>query len=74
MGGISFQRIRFFSNDNEDLGLIMVTSVETKLSVHEAVCAERYAGINARLKRLEKILIGTAGAIIFLLLGLVLKV
>lgn len=51
----------------------MVTSVETKLSVHEAVCAERYAGINARLKRLEKILIGTAGAIILLLLGLVLK-
>ena len=52
----------------------MVTEVETKLSVHEAVCAQRYEGINARLKRLEQILIGTAGAIILLLLGLVLKV
>ena len=52
----------------------MVSEVESKLSVHEAVCGERYAGINARLKRLEKILIGTAGAIILLLLGLVLKV
>lgn len=52
----------------------MVTNVETKLSVHEAVCAERYAGINARLKRLETILIGSAGAIILLLAGLVAKV
>jgi len=52
----------------------MVTEVETKLSVHEAVCAERYAGINARLKRLETILIGSAGAIIILLIGLVAKV
>jgi hypothetical protein len=40
---------------------------------HEAVCAERYAGINARLKRLETILIGSAGAIILLLLSLALK-
>ena len=38
----------------------MVTEVEARLSVHEAVCAQRYEGINARLKRLEKILIGTA--------------
>ena len=52
----------------------MVTEVEARLSVHEAVCAQRYEGINARLKRLEKILISTAGAIIVLLLGLVLKV
>ena len=52
----------------------MVTEVEARLSVHEAVCAQRYEGINARLKRLEKILITTAGAIILLLLGLVLKV
>ena len=52
----------------------MVNSVETKLSVHEAVCAERYAGINARLKRLETILIASAGAIIILLAGLVAKV
>lgn len=51
----------------------MVNSVETKLSVHEAVCAERYAGINARLKRLEHILIGSFGAVFILLLGLVLK-
>jgi len=44
-----------------------------RLSTHEAVCAERYAGINARLKRLEQILIGSAGAIIILLLTVTLK-
>jgi tetrahydromethanopterin S-methyltransferase subunit G len=51
-----------------------VSEVEGRVDTHEAVCAERYSGINARLKRLEGILIGTAGAIILLLLSLVLKV
>ena len=41
---------------------------------HEEVCAVRYEGINARLKRIEHILIGSAGAIILLLIGVVLKV
>lgn len=50
-----------------------VAELESRLNTHEAVCAERYDGINARLKRLETILIGSAGAIILLLLGLVLK-
>ena len=52
----------------------MATEVETRLSVHEAVCAERYLGINARLKRLEQIIIASAGAIILLLIGIVVKV
>lgn len=51
----------------------MVTEVEAKLTTHEAVCAERYAGINARLKRLEQILIVCAGSIIVLLINLVIK-
>jgi hypothetical protein len=50
------------------------TEVEARLTTHEEVCAVRYEGINARLKRLEQILIGSAGFIIVLLLGLVLKV
>lgn len=53
---------------------MMATEVETRLSVHEAVCAERYLGINARLKRLEHIMIASAGAIILLLVGIVVKV
>lgn len=48
--------------------------VEAKLMTHEAVCAERYAGINARLKRLETILITSAGAIMMLLLTLALRI
>jgi hypothetical protein len=38
--------------------------VGSKLSTHEAVCAERYASINARLRRLEGILLAGAGMII----------
>ncbi len=51
-----------------------INEVEAKLMTHEAVCAERYAGINARLKRLEQILMASAGTIIVLLIGLVAKV
>ena len=40
-------------------------SLEAQFSSHEAVCAERYDQINARLKRLEGILIKTAGVLIF---------
>ena len=43
------------------------TEVEGKLSTHEAVCAERYTNINARLKRLEGILLAGAGMIIMAL-------
>ena len=54
--------------------------VETKLSAHEIICAERYRGINARLKRIEVIGIGATatiiaamGWVINLLIGLVAK-
>jgi hypothetical protein len=44
------------------------TELESKLSTHEEICAYRYESINARLKRLEQILLGTAGFIIVFLL------
>ena len=54
--------------------------VEAKIDAHIDVCAVRYEGIatemramNARLKRLESILVTATGSIILLLLGLVLK-
>jgi hypothetical protein len=53
--------------------MVSAAEVQGKLVTHEAVCAERYEGINARLKRLETILLASAGSIILLLLGLVLK-
>jgi chaperonin cofactor prefoldin len=57
-----------------------VQQVKTDIDTHIDVCAVRYEsiekemrGVNARLKRLETILIGSAGAIILLLIGLVAK-
>lgn len=41
-----------------------INEVEGRLNTHEAVCAERYLGINGRLKRLESILLGAVGMII----------
>jgi hypothetical protein len=44
-----------------------MTETEARLNSHEAVCVERYSQINARLKRLEHIMLTVAGA---LLLGM----
>jgi len=44
-----------------------MTETEARLNSHEAVCAERYDQINARLKRLEQIMVKVAGT---LLLGM----
>lgn len=65
----------------------MVTAVEAQLNTHEAVCAQRYEGIevqfrssNARLKRIETLMVasvvgvlGGFGSIIILLLNLLSK-
>ena len=48
-------------------------SADFKIDAHIDVCVVRYEMINARLKRLEHIVLATAGFIIVLLLGLVLK-
>lgn len=52
---------------------VTLSQTEARLNSHEAVCAVRYEGINARLKRLEQILIGACGFIIAILLGIALK-
>jgi len=51
-----------------------ISEVEAKLMTHEEVCAVRYEGIHARLKRLEQILMTSVGTIIVLLISLVAKV
>lgn len=50
-----------------------MTETEARLNSHEAVCAVRYEAINARLKRLEQILIAMAGFVIVFLLTQMLK-
>lgn len=51
----------------------MIDETAARLDSHEAVCAERYLGINGRLKRLEQILIVSCGFIIATLMALVTK-
>ena len=58
-----------------------MTEIEARLNSHEAVCLLRYESINARLKRIEKILItsafglvGTGFAMVGVLLTIVLKI
>jgi hypothetical protein len=48
-----------------------MTETEARLNSHEAVCAERYDQINARLKRLEHIIMNAAGALLIGMAGVV---
>jgi len=51
-----------------------INETDARLTTHEEVCAIRYESINARLKRLEHILMGTAAFVIASLLTIVLKI
>ena len=50
-----------------------VQSVKAELDTHQAVCAERWKETILRIKRIEHIMIGTAGTIIVLLVGLLIR-
>ena len=57
-----------------------VAELCTELDAHDRVCSERsknielqFAGVNARLKRLEVIIMATTGAIILLLATVVIQ-
>ena len=45
-----------------------VTDVKSQIDTHEAVCAERWKETILRIKRIEHIMIGTAGTTIILLI------
>ena len=47
----------------------IAVDVDKRLSTHEAVCAERYGGLEKRLARIEKILLSIAGLMILSLIG-----
>jgi len=51
----------------------MVWENKHGLSKHEAICVERYNNMINRIVRLERIALGVAGAIIFLLVQIALK-
>lgn len=51
----------------------MDRDANARMDTHEAVCAERYGGINARLKRLEGWFVAMVGSVLGLLVTIVLK-
>lgn len=52
---------------------LTITSVQAQVNTHEAVCAERWKETILRIKRIEHIMIATAGTIIVLLLGIIIN-
>jgi hypothetical protein len=46
-----------------------IDKTDARLSTHEEVCALRYEQINARLKRIEGIMLKTAGLMIVSMAG-----
>ena len=52
-----------------------VTTMEVKsqIDTHEAVCAERWKETILRIKRIEHIMIGTAGTMIVMMIGLLVR-
>jgi hypothetical protein len=49
--------------------LTTIDKTDARLSTHEEVCAIRYEQINARLKRIEAIMMKTAGLMIVSMAG-----
>lgn len=58
----------------EQVTNLMIDETRANLNKHEAVCELRYDSINARLKRIETILIGGCGFIIACLFTIVAKI
>jgi hypothetical protein len=48
-----------------------INETEARLNSHEEICAFRYEQINARLKRLEQVLIKACGALLVMMAGMV---
>lgn len=48
-----------------------INETEARLNSHEAVCALRYEQINARLKRLEGILLKACGIMLIAMSGVI---
>lgn len=49
----------------------VVDATEARLDSHEAVCAMRYEQINARLKRIETILLKATGVMLMSMTGVI---
>jgi len=52
---------------------ITTMEVKSQIDTHEAVCAERWKETILRIKRIEHIMIGTAGTMIVMMIGLLVR-
>ena len=50
-----------------------VQDVKGQIDTHEAVCAERWKETIVRIRRIEMIIIGTAGSTIILLISIIVR-
>jgi hypothetical protein len=53
--------------------MVQISETDARLNSHEEVCKIRYESINARLKRIEQILMGSAAFIMATLAAIVIK-
>jgi hypothetical protein len=53
--------------------MVNASEVKSKLDTHEAVCAERWKETILRIKRIEHIMIVTAGTMIIMMIGLLVR-
>jgi hypothetical protein len=54
--------------------LVSVKDLESRINTHEAVCAERWKETILRIKRIEVIILSSAGALLLLMGSLLWKV
>jgi len=53
--------------------MVKASEVKAHLDTHEAVCAERYKETILRIKRIEHIMLVTAGTMIIMMIGLLVR-
>ena len=53
--------------------MVKEREVKVHIDTHEAVCAERWKETILRIKRIEHILIGTAGTMLLFMASIILK-
>jgi len=53
--------------------MVKASEVKAQIDTHEAVCSERWKETILRIKRIETIMIGTAGTMIIMMVGLLLR-
>ena len=53
--------------------MVKASEVKAQIDTHEAVCAERWKETILRRKRIEHIMIGTAGTLIIMMATLLLR-